>query len=308
MDIDEILSTFVDKFDPPFPRTAMEAAIEQREAITPHLIRVVETALDEFLGPEERDNGFVFALYLLAHFREPAAHKPILRLFQEGREDAADATGDLVTEDLHRILADTFDGDLAGIQGLADDESGYEYTRGAAWRAEAVLACRGVTTKEAFKVRLAAGMDRALEQRDAEMAGALPVFALDFSWADLLPKIEALFRENLVDPFIAGDFDKMKHEMAHPKRLKGEPYWRRYEVPGVDAIADMEGWACWREDRGGWTDESFEELVERKWAERDQTFRALGRADTFEHDDAKVGRNDPCPCGSGAKFKKCCGR
>jgi uncharacterized protein YecA (UPF0149 family) len=21
-----------------------------------------------------------------------------------------------------------------------------------------------------------------------------------------------------------------------------------------------------------------------------------------------VGRNDPCPCGSGRKFKKCCGR
>jgi uncharacterized protein YecA (UPF0149 family) len=23
---------------------------------------------------------------------------------------------------------------------------------------------------------------------------------------------------------------------------------------------------------------------------------------------ATVGRNDPCPCGSGKKFKKCCGR
>ena len=23
---------------------------------------------------------------------------------------------------------------------------------------------------------------------------------------------------------------------------------------------------------------------------------------------AKVGRNDPCPCGCGKKFKKCCGR
>ncbi|MEK9660196.1 MAG: YchJ family metal-binding protein [Alphaproteobacteria bacterium] len=22
----------------------------------------------------------------------------------------------------------------------------------------------------------------------------------------------------------------------------------------------------------------------------------------------KVGRNDPCPCGSGQKYKKCCGR
>jgi len=28
----------------------------------------------------------------------------------------------------------------------------------------------------------------------------------------------------------------------------------------------------------------------------------------FRREAAKVGRNDPCPCGSGAKFKKCCGR
>ena len=25
------------------------------------------------------------------------------------------------------------------------------------------------------------------------------------------------------------------------------------------------------------------------------------------HSAAKVGRNDPCPCGSGKKYKKCCG-
>ncbi|MDO4531681.1 MAG: SEC-C metal-binding domain-containing protein, partial [Bacillota bacterium] len=24
--------------------------------------------------------------------------------------------------------------------------------------------------------------------------------------------------------------------------------------------------------------------------------------------DEKVGRNDPCPCGSGKKYKQCCGR
>jgi uncharacterized protein YecA (UPF0149 family) len=24
--------------------------------------------------------------------------------------------------------------------------------------------------------------------------------------------------------------------------------------------------------------------------------------------DNKVGRNDPCPCGSGKKYKKCCGK
>ena len=29
---------------------------------------------------------------------------------------------------------------------------------------------------------------------------------------------------------------------------------------------------------------------------------------TFRREDPKVGRNDPCPCGSGKKFKKCCGK
>jgi SEC-C motif-containing protein len=23
---------------------------------------------------------------------------------------------------------------------------------------------------------------------------------------------------------------------------------------------------------------------------------------------SKIGRNEPCPCGSGAKYKKCCGK
>ena len=27
----------------------------------------------------------------------------------------------------------------------------------------------------------------------------------------------------------------------------------------------------------------------------------------FVREDRKVGRNEPCPCGSGKKFKKCCG-
>ena len=32
------------------------------------------------------------------------------------------------------------------------------------------------------------------------------------------------------------------------------------------------------------------------------------RSKTTLHVENKVGRNDPCPCGSGKKYKKCCGR
>jgi preprotein translocase subunit SecA len=31
------------------------------------------------------------------------------------------------------------------------------------------------------------------------------------------------------------------------------------------------------------------------------------QVETFRRNDPKVGPNDPCPCGSGKKFKKCCG-
>lgn len=32
------------------------------------------------------------------------------------------------------------------------------------------------------------------------------------------------------------------------------------------------------------------------------------KQETFRRDQPKVGRNDPCPCGSGKKYKNCCGR
>ena len=33
-----------------------------------------------------------------------------------------------------------------------------------------------------------------------------------------------------------------------------------------------------------------------------------GKAETIRREEPKVGRNDPCPCGSGKKYKQCHGR
>ncbi|MCK5648583.1 MAG: SEC-C domain-containing protein, partial [Gammaproteobacteria bacterium] len=32
------------------------------------------------------------------------------------------------------------------------------------------------------------------------------------------------------------------------------------------------------------------------------------KAQPFVRDGQKVGRNQPCPCGSGKKYKQCCGK
>ncbi len=49
----------------------------------------------------------------------------------------------------------------------------------------------------------------------------------------------------------------------------------------------------------------------KKWMEAHKAeFKNQGDApkvQTVVHEGPKIGRNDPCPCGSGKKYKKCCG-
>ncbi len=51
----------------------------------------------------------------------------------------------------------------------------------------------------------------------------------------------------------------------------------------------------------------------KKWMkDHEAELRAEGnpeqpKVETVVHEGPKIGRNDPCPCGSGKKYKKCCG-
>jgi preprotein translocase subunit SecA len=41
--------------------------------------------------------------------------------------------------------------------------------------------------------------------------------------------------------------------------------------------------------------------------ETDSVEQQQAKAAPFVRDDRKVGRNEACPCGSGKKYKQCCG-
>ena len=51
----------------------------------------------------------------------------------------------------------------------------------------------------------------------------------------------------------------------------------------------------------------------KKWMkDHEQELKAEGnpeqpKVETVVHEGPRIGRNDPCPCGSGKKYKKCCG-
>lgn len=47
--------------------------------------------------------------------------------------------------------------------------------------------------------------------------------------------------------------------------------------------------------------------IYRYWLPYRQAVYEQNVANTIQRSHPKIGRNDPCPCGSGLKFKKCCG-
>ena len=56
----------------------------------------------------------------------------------------------------------------------------------------------------------------------------------------------------------------------------------------------------------GETNKTQEEMARRKAAQ--SAGRRATTPSTFKRDEKKVGRNEPCPCGSGKKFKQCHGK
>ena len=75
---------------------------------------------------------------------------------------------------------------------------------------------------------------------------------------------------------------------------------RGYESPGEEELAGI---------HEEWLQTPREGLQGRRPAEMAEGGRLLPeKVVTFRRQQPKVGRNDPCPCGSGRKHKRCCGR
>ena len=108
--------------------------------------------------------------------------------------------------------------------------------------------------------------------------------------------VKRAFDRGFIDRHLLG-FDEFEQDLKHGIERPGEP-WRlgddEYEIFG-DTIEALSGWHCFTEhdseDREAW----------REPDELDFLFSEPHR-NPFKG----IGRNDPCPCGSGKKFKKCC--
>lgn len=113
------------------PREAIEAAIAKRELITPFLLAVLKDAIERVDEIIEDDNyqGHLYAMYLLAQFRETTAFPLLIRLFSFPGDIPHAIAADVLTEDLHRILASTCGNAIEPLQRLIENPSINEYVR-----------------------------------------------------------------------------------------------------------------------------------------------------------------------------------
>lgn len=283
-----------------FPEAALKAAIEQREAITPELLRELENVANNPAKWADEQNHMLhlFAMFLLAQFREKRAYPLIAKIVSAPADIPYKLLGDSVTEDLDKILGSVYDGDPAILEKIIENPEVDEYVRDAAISVFLILENTGQMPREQIVDYFKSLFESKLERKYSMVWDGLACAVADLPAPELLPYVRKAYEDELVNPMFSSLEDIEKDVLA-PKQYRKE---RLHLID--DTIADMKSWACFHGDNEDVT-----------LADEDSPFLSLPFEDEnyvtptpYVREGSKIGRNDPCPCGSGKKYKKCCGK
>lgn len=221
------------------PKKAIKAAVQQQEAITPELLRVIHEAAKNPVNFAERQDYMlhVFALFLLAQFRERGAYRPVLKMFAGPGETAFDLAGDVVTENLKNILGSIYDGDPAPLKALIENAEGNEYVRNAGLQTFVVLAHSGQMPREDVVRYYRSLFHGKLSRTDYTIWTWLVNASADLPAPELMPEIRQVFAEDLINEIVS-NLEDIEHDIVSARPHNEENYSLI-----TDAISEMERWA-----------------------------------------------------------------
>jgi hypothetical protein len=258
----------------------LKEAMARREQITPVLLRILEEAANniEALYEQEDYMAHIYAMFLLAQFREKRSYPLVVDFFSAPGDISLEATGDVVTECLARMLASVCCGDVSLIKRLAENEAADEYVRNAALESLVCLVATGQMPREKVLAYYKSLFESDLSKQPSHFWNGLVSCCTDLYPEELYPEIKQAFVEDLIDESFI-DLDFVDEQLALGRgevlaKLQDDRY-----KPIENTVEELEWWACFQPP-----------------ARQQPTVRKK-----------KVGRNEPCPCGSGKKYKKCCG-
>lgn len=146
------------------------------------------------------------------------------------------------------------------------------------------------------------------EVEETEAAEAIP--SIDLSQLDLgqlAPQLEELMGAKLPPGINLKQIQKM---MASPQGAFLADFGLFCQEQGFDmnAISDPKQLEALNEQWMATPRPAFEGKTPAEVARENPTLYSFKKVETYRRTEPRIGRNDPCPCGSGKKYKKCCGK
>ncbi len=296
-----------------YPREAMAAAAARGPELAPELLAELETVADDPEDALDRpaEARIVPLLLLLGQLRETRAMGPLLRLLRGPGEAVDELLAEFLPEGLARVLASVWSGPITPLKELIEDDELDEFHRTTAVDAWVTLVGEGAAPRAEF-----------LEQVRDWLRGGLGRDA-DFLWYQLAVVVAELHAVELL-PDVAAAYKKgwISNEFCEPEVLLAEirdgTVAARSWCFVTDAVAEGERWFP---TLGPEFDDPVGEAEAETDADDQPAADAAGAPAPPSVPQAnvppppppepvrsvKIGRNEPCPCGSGKKHKKCCG-
>jgi hypothetical protein len=277
-------------------REALKAATAQRDEILPFFIEEIETFLALEPAAREKPTPLFFIFHLLGEWREKAAYIPLARLLRLTRPEVDRIFGDGITTTSHRVMAAVFDGDPEPLFDIILDPRAEEFIRAGMCEALAMVTLRGELDRAvAGRFLRDAFIEMRPQAQNYVWVGWQSAVAM-LGMSDLTILVKKAFDRGFIDSHVLG-FDHFEQDLRRGIERPGEPRHpddRDCTLFG-DTIEELSGWYCFSEQY---------RADQERWRQQAEANRA--RSQRLENPFKGIGRNDPCPCGSGKKFKKCC--
>jgi hypothetical protein len=277
------------------PDFAIGVCTARIEESGPALRAILTRAADgEALSDDEATLVFR-GLYILGGARDRHACQLLLRLLRRPNGEIDSLLGDAVAEGMARITAGVFDGDVNSLFGTITDRSIDEFIREALLGAATFLAWDGRIERDSMQRFL----EQLYEGRPATDGGQVWIGWLEaialLGLRNLAPLVHRAWDEGRVPTGVLDRSDFEKDLSEAERRPNDINRFKRANLGYIDDVLEALDWTRDTENLDKAQD------LEPLWT--DMARHPITPAvNPWRH----VGRNDPCPCGSGKKAKKCC--
>lgn len=274
------------------------------------MLRVLEEIAEPAQAAEIDAKGeymaHLYAMYLLAQFRETRAYPLMLKIALLPSDLLESLFGDCVTESFGKVFASVCDGNLEGIQSIMENSAADEWVRGAVLGGLVTLAVEEIKSREEILSYFAELFHGKLTDKNENVWSELVAYSTDLYAPELLGEIEQAYEQDLVDLSIIG-LDDVRRDLAKGKEWALDKLATDIHHHLVtDTVKEMAWWACFKEEKPhepqAGMSTAGSSVIDADNLPWENSYSGYKRTDP------KIGRNDPCPCGSGKKYKKCCGQ